>query len=467
MNNNSRALKSGIWYTASNFVTKGFVFLITPIFTRLLSKTDYGMFSNYSSWLSTFHTFATLNLCASFISARFDFEKDFDGYVSSTLTLSSMITILWGLVINIFNSFFTKITNLEIRYINIMVAYLVFVSAVEMFQARERYFYNYKVSVVTSITIAFSSAVLSLLFVLCFQNKLMGRILGSALPTIIVGGILYTVLFLRGKTVNVGYWKYSLPISIPYIPHGLSLTLLNSMDKMMITNICGPEYNAIYAVAYTCGMIITLLVTSLNTAFSPWLGEKLNREEYEDIREASKKYVKLFAGMTVGVMLLTPEILLIMGGKNYIDAIYVMPPVAMGCVCQFLYTMFVNVEQFKRKTVGMAFASISAAILNYILNMYFIPIYGYYAAAYTTLASYLWLLIVHILLVKKIGYIRVYPIKYIFGVLGIMGIYMVIINYLYRNSILRYGLVLTYSFLFVVFFLKHRQFIFDIIKEKK
>ena len=74
--------------------------------------------------------------------------------------------------------------------------------------------------------------------------------------------------------------------------------------------------------------------------------------------------------MTCGIMLIVPEFLLIMGGQSYIEAIYVMPPVAFGCVCQFIYTMHVNIEQFKKKTVGMAIASISAAGLNYLLNMF-------------------------------------------------------------------------------------------------
>lgn len=88
-NNNVKALKSGIWYTAAKFITKGIGFITTPIFTRLLSHNDYGLYSNYAAWLSTLTVFATLNLGASFISARFDHEKDFDGYISSTLVLKS------------------------------------------------------------------------------------------------------------------------------------------------------------------------------------------------------------------------------------------------------------------------------------------------------------------------------------------------------------------------------------------
>ena len=67
-----------------------------------------------------------------------------------------------------------------------------------------------------------------------------------------------------------------------------------------------------------------------------------------------------------------------------------------------------NIEQYKKKTVGMAIASISAAGLNYLLNMIFIPKFGYIAAAYTTLASFLWLMLIHMFLVYRIGYANDY-----------------------------------------------------------
>ena len=45
-------LKAGIWYTVSNFVFRGMAFITTPVFTRLLTKGEYGDFSNFASWMS-------------------------------------------------------------------------------------------------------------------------------------------------------------------------------------------------------------------------------------------------------------------------------------------------------------------------------------------------------------------------------------------------------------------------------
>ena len=194
------------------------------------------------------------------------------------------------------------------------------------------------------------------------------------------------------------------------------MTVLNSMDRIMITKICGARENALYSVAYSCGAVITILMTSINSAFVPWLGSKLYEHNYEEIRKISEKYIGVFVYISCGLMLITPELLYVMGGNKYQAALYVMPPISFGCICQFIYTMYVNVEQFNKKTIGMAIASTIAALSNYILNMILLPIFGFLAAAYTTLVSYMILLFIHMVLVYRLKLGNIYPIKLIKGV---------------------------------------------------
>ena len=465
--NNVKALKSGIWYTVANFLTRSIGFITTPIFTRLLTHDEYGLYNNYISWQSTLIILVTLNLTSTFISARFEFEDDFDGYISSVMSLSFLSTLIWTIAINLFPAWFVNLTGVELRYLNILMVYLLFYSAIEMFQTRERYYFEYKISVLISVVISVGSSLLSVLLVLTMENRLAGRIIGNSACYILIGSVLLFYIYYKGRKVDIKYWLYALPICTPFIPHLLSLTLLNSMDRIMITRICGAEDNALYSLAYNCGAIITLLVTSLNTAFAPWLGEKLNDDDLDEIRSVSEKYVFLFVFLAAGIMLIVPEILLLMGGPSYLEAIYVMPPVAFGCVCQFIYIMYVNIEQFKKKTVGMAFASVSAAALNYILNALLIPRFGYVAAAYTTLVSFLWLAVAHMYLVKRLGYLDVYNTKLILTILAAMSVYTVVINYVYRLPIIRYAILAVYTILFICAAWKYKGLILSILKRRK
>ena len=462
----AKALKSGIWYVIANFITKGIIFISTPVFARMLSKEEYGLYSNYTSWLSVCTIVITMNLAATFISAKFDYKEKFDSYISSIAFLSLTFSVIWIVLVNVFDLQITALTGIKIEHLNIMLIYMMFTAFIDLFQTREKFQYEYKKSVLVSLVVSLGGVLLSIVLVYILPNKLDGRIIGGSLVNIIVGALLFLYIVGKGKSLNVLHWKYALPICLPYIPHLLSLTLLNSVDRIMITKICGPEDNALYTIAYSCGAIVTVLITSMNTAFSPWLGEKLNDKKYDSIRKFSKVYVYFFCFLACGVMLIAPEVLLLMGGKPYLSAIYVMPPVAFGLVCQFMYTMFVNIEQFMKKTLWMAIASVAAAALNYFLNYLFIPRFGYIAAAYTTLVGFVFLLFSHMIIVKKIGLLHVYDTVSIIKAFVALACFTVITNLLIGNVVIRYVALVVYIIVLVIVMKRYYKKILGLLKNK-
>ena len=153
----------------------------------------------------------------------------------------------------------------------------------------------------------------------------------------------------------------------------------------MITNMCGNESNALYSLAYNIAMIVNIIWGAMNNAYSPWLGEKLNSKEYKEIYKTQYIYIGIYAIIIIGAMLVGPELLLIFGGKSYLEAINFNPPVVLGCFFIAIYTLYVNIEIYEKKTIGMACATVIAAFFNLVTNAYFIPKFGYIAAAYTTL----------------------------------------------------------------------------------
>lgn len=380
--------------------------------------------------------------------------------------LSSISCLVYAALLNVFYNPLNQVLGISREYLNLLIVYLLFVPPINMFQSRERYRYQYKVSVFLSLLLSIGTALLSVILVKCMPNRLDGRIYGMVIPSILIGIILYAVIIKKSKEIRPSYWKYALRICLPFVPHLLSMSVLNSVDKIMITNICGAEDNALYSLAYSCGSIISVLIVSMNTAFSPWLGEKLHNKEHSEIRGFAKKYISIFCGVAFLVMLLTPEILLVLGGKSYNEAVFVMPPVMCGCVFQFLYTMYVNVEQFSKKTVGMAFASVSAAGLNFVLNAFFIPRFGYIAAAYTTLVGFLWLLFAHMYLVKRYGLSDVYPNKFVLCTVGTALCASLGVNVLYGYPLVRIAIVILYAFVLGYVVFKKKDMIYKLIKSK-
>lgn len=464
--NDGKALKSAVWYVISSFLIRSIGLITTPVFTRLLTQDDYGQFSNYTSWLSILTIVITLNLESTLMSAKYDYEKTLDRYFLSMICLSSLSVTAWAAMLNIFYDAGGQLFGLKKIYLNVMLLYLFFLPAITMFQTRERFFYFYKKNVLLSVLISLSTAFLSVFLVMNMQDRLTARILGSAVPSIVIGIVLYLYFICKVKQIDFSCWKYALKICMPYIPHSLSLMLLNSMDRVMVNRIRGGRENALYSLAYSCALLITMLFSALNNAYAPWLGEKLSQNETGKIRDFSKKYVAFFFLFAAEFILAAPELVYIMGGTEYMEAVYVIPPVGMALAAQFTYALFVNIEQYKKKTMGMAAASVSAAFLNYILNSLFIPKYGYFAAACTTLAGYLYILFVHMWIVKKLEYDSVYDYRFIFLCICAMGVFSMLSCILYMHTAVRWTVMIFGFLCFVYYLIRNYENMILVIKKR-
>ena len=330
----------------------------------------------------------------------------------------------------------------------------------------ERFNYQYKLTVAISMLVSISTSVISVLLVYCMTDHLMGRTIGYILPVAIVGGLLFIYCIIKNPKPDINYWKYAIPFTLPYIPHLLSMNLLSGMDRAMINRMCGPEELALYSLAYTCGTLVSILVTSVNSAYSPWLGQKLSERNYSAINKISVPYVGAFAYVAGGATLVIPELLYIMGGQSYMEAKYVMPPVAASCILQFIYCMYVNIEQYEKKTGQMALASVSAVVINYALNVIFIPLYSYIAAAYTTYASYFVLMILHILIVKNIGMSHVYHNKKIICIACVSICMALIANIVVDILWLRYLILLLYCLVGLIIVYKYKNIAMSFIRRK-
>lgn len=459
----NKVLKASFWYTISRFFLKGLTFFTTPIFARILTKSEYGAFSNFNTWYSMIAIIATLSLTASLIRGRFEHQNDLDSFISSNLVLGSLSTILFASIILRNSSYFIKLFNVEKKYLCIMFLIMLVSPAYDMFIDFQRYKYKYRVVIVTTILYSLTSIGLSLLLVMTMEDKLLGRVLGNYIPYIVISLVIYIYFLIKSSRIKIDYWKYSIVICIPYVFHLLSGTVLNSSDRAMITSICGTEDTALYSMAYNIALIVNILWGSMNSAFGPWLGEKLHENNYCAIKKYTYYYLGIFTIIILGLILIAPEAMMFLGGKKYINAKYVIPPVMVGYYFIFVYSLYVNVEQFEKKTKAMAIATFAAAIVNLVTNAIFLPSYGYLAASYTTLFCDMLLAVFHFILVKQMKLDIIYDTRYIVLVSLFVCAFSGISLLLYIFNVLRYIIVVFYIFGIVLLIIKHKKIILSFI----
>lgn len=467
-NSGKKALKAGIWYTICNFLVKGLAFITTPIFTRIMTKPEIGTYANIGAWMGVLTILVTLSLESSVNNARFDFREDLDSFLLSILSLGTMITTaLYGIVC-LFMPFFSSLLSIPSEIIHILFISLMVTPSVTILLTKYRLTMDYKKTVFLSVMYAVLSTLASIVLVFVFKSdKVFGRVLGQyAMHSLIAFGV-YIFIVIKGKNVKPKYWKYALAIAVPTTVHLLAGNILSTSDRLMITNICGEEYNALYSIPSNCAMIVSLLWISMNNAWAPWFYDRMDANERYIIRQMAKPYTAFFGIIVLGMLLLAPEVLYIMGGKPYLEAVYVIPPVMLGYVFQFVYSLFVNIEIFYKKQKYIAIGTCIAAAVNIGLNAIFIPRFGYIAAAYTTLAGYMILFLIHYLFVSIMKKNNIYNNKFIFGFSAVMLVIGLLCNLLYMNNIIRYCLLAVVAVICLWFVIKNRTVITDALKTKQ
>lgn len=457
-------VKSGIWYTLSNFLFRAVAFFTTPIFARLLSKNEFGEFNNVISWVAILFIFTSCDLYTSIVRAKLDFEDDLDSYAFSVLTLGSIITLVIFFFTFLFKDTIFNLMGIDQKYFYIIFLYLITIQGYFSFITLERAKYRYKeFSIISGISIVFASLA-SVIAVIFSRNKLDARIYGWYIPYILMGILLYFKVYKTGKKINKNYYKYALALSLPLVPHLLSMTILASSDKIMITKIIGAEKTAIYSIGYIIANIITILIDSLNKAWTPWFLDTLKTGERVIIKKVTNYYYIIFIVIITVILFIAPEILIILGGEKYSTAIELIPPFLVGGLFQFLYTLYVQFEFFEKKMKYVAIATTIAAISNVGLNIIFIPKFGFIAASYTTLISYMILFLIHYKVVKNLGYINVIEKKEL--IIGILFMFflMTISKFLYNTFLLRYIIILILGSSIIYIAYKNRNIIKKFIK---
>ncbi len=460
-------VKASMWYTVSSFLAKGIGYLTVPIFARLLTKAQMGDYSNLLVWNEILTVITGISIESSINRARLDFPGKLDEYCSTILVFTTMIAgVAYGIAF-IFMDTFESMLSMGPFYVHLIFAHFLISHAYSILLARQRVQYRYKISVALSLGYSIVSTSSAIVLIFLMQDKLMARTLGHFAPQMMICIPAYIYLVSKGRKFDWSYCKYAFLFCWPFVPHLLSMRILHASDRVMITKMVGSEANATYTIANNCVSLATLFMTSLNAAISPWVFDKLYEKDYQALKKITFPYVMIVVLLIQMVQLLAPEVLLIIGGKKYLDAMDCFLPLFSGVVVHFCYTMYVNVEQFSRKTWAIAVGTVIAAIVNVVLNLILIPQYGYIAAAYTTLIGYIVLFLIHYAFVRLIGYRNIYNDKSVFGLMAYALCMQPLIHVLYGYRYLRYAIVLAVLGGAAFMAYKNREQLRVLLKKKK
>lgn len=463
--NLSKEAKASLWFVICNVVQKGISFFTIPIFTRLLTTEEYGMTNVYQSWMSLIIIFTTLNIqYGAFNPAMIKFEKDRDRFISSMQGLSTALTLGFFVIYLIAYKQWNNLFDLPFLLMLCMFAEMFTSPALGFWSGKQRFDIKYKGLVTLTLFIAVLSPIVGIACVLLSDDRGIARVIGCALVNVAVGLILYIFNWYKGKKLYVKeYWIYGLKFNIPLIPYYLSQMIFNQSDRLMIDVLDGRDKAGIYGVAYSLGLVLNFVINSINNSFVPWTYKKIRDGKEKEIKNVANGITVLIAVMLLVLILVTPEIMRFIASPEYYEAIWVVPPIVASLFFLFLSQLSINIEFYFGKNTLLVKGSILSAVINIVLNYIFIQWFGYMAAGYTTLVSYIIFCISNYLCMKKVcrdHFGEASQNIYDFKLLSIISVVFLVIMFalmaLYNFIIIRYVIVLI---ILLLLFLKRKYII--------
>lgn len=462
-------MKASLWFMICSVLQKGISIITMPIFTRLMSTEEYGEYNIFLTWYNILLLIVTLNIHTEiFNKGLIDNDTEKDIYTTNQVGLLIFLTVVFLLLYVFFHQWVNQILGLSSPLVVIMILEILGSAIVALWTARKRFDYEYKKIVAVTIGMAILTQGSGIVAVMLFKDKVSAKIYTNALIPIAISVIILIIFVKKSKSLGRLYWWKSAVLSaLPLLPHYLSLVLLNQSDKLLINYFIGADKAAIYSVAHSAGLLMTIVNNSINSSFVPWAYEKMKYEKGNGIKKVSNSLFALIMIINVALIWVAPEAIRLLAAPQYSEAVYCLAPIAMSVYFYFVYTLFVDIEIYYGANHYVAIASIIAAVLNFALNYMLIPLYGYVISGYVTLFSYFVTMFVHYLSLYRIS--KKYNIQFedIFSSKQVIinGFFLITLSVmamlLYPYTIVRYIVI----FLVLLLFYIKKNSLTSLIKE--
>lgn len=400
----SQPVKASLWFIVSNVLVKGISFFTLPIFSRLLSTEEYGVVTVYQSWIAVISIITTLTIWGGvFNVGMVKFEDRKYEMISAFQGMTFAITIGFAILSFVLLPLIQPL--LKMNNLLIMCMYLEILAQIpfNLWATEQRYTYEYKKLIGVTIVLSVLNPIISVVAVLNTEYKAEARIICGMLVQFVVGIYFFIKNQYRGrKFYNKEFWKFGFLFNIVLVPHYLSMQVLNQSDRIMINNICGSSDAGIYGVAYNFALLLSLITAGINSSLTPHIYQCLKTGEEKNLKNQTTAIIAAVAVLTIGIIAFIPDMFHLLLPESYYPALKVIPPVTAGAFFLFLYPLFGAVEFYYEENRYVTIASLLGAVLNIWLNYVFIKLYGFVAAAYTTLFCYICFSLCHYIFMKKI-----------------------------------------------------------------
>ena len=365
-------------------------FFLLPLYTAILSTKEYGIVDLVVTIIQLIIPISSLmvdqGIFRNLLTCKDETHKK--GNISSAIYIQTILNLVLLFIFFVSSYFLSNKYAIWVLLILIVTSY----SNLLLQIAR-----GFKKTTDYAIGSFICSSVTIVLNVICLVLLKMGTI--GMLLSVFCGNLfcsLYLIYRLKiynyfsVKSINNEISKSLIKYSSPLIPNQISLWIMNSSDRIIVTYILGTASNGILAISHKFPAIFMSFYSIFLLAWHESGTIHFFDEDKDSFfSEMFDLIISLFATICIFIILFIPLIFNILINSNYFEAYYNIPIYMVGFLLNIIIGFLGAIYIATKKTVEIAKTTILAAILNIIIHLILIKFIGLYAAAVSTFISYL------------------------------------------------------------------------------
>lgn len=387
--NNSTLTQSSTVYIVSTMINSAIPFFMLPVLTRYLTPTGYGIVAMFTVLLGLLSPFIGLSIHGAISVKYFDKNTtmDFPKYVGNCFFLLLISSSVIVFIVWLFSAPISRQTAVPpvwlYAIILVSVGRFLILTLLTLWQVQNMPIkYAVFQNLQTVVNVLFT-----ILLVVGLSRNWQGRIEALVL-TIIPFAFSAFFLMYRNGWLNFTYDRHyianALKFGVPLIPHVFGAMLITQTDRIFIAKMVSVADAGIYTVGFQIALVVELIASSFNKAYTPWLYGKLRQNTFlEKIRIVKLTYIYFvtFFLFALGFALSAPWILSFFVGREFTSAYKYTVWLALGFSFNGMYYMVVNYIFYVEKTHLLAWVTSVTALTNIVLNYLLIKRFGPIGAA--------------------------------------------------------------------------------------
>ncbi len=397
--------KASIWYIAASLLQRSVGVLGTPIFTRLLLPEEYGLYPLFNTYLGIISVIATLEITGGIaLRGMQKFKNEEARFLSASVGLIATVFSIISLLYFTFRERINLLSGLSTPISAILLGQIFVNAVINLYTCREKYEYKYKIVALISMLSALIAPAISVLFAVLTRFRAEARIFGGFITALAIALPLLIVILKEGKELfSARVWGYLLRMSLPLLPHYLSVAAILRVGEIAVGRIHGTEALGRYSVAISVGLSLTMITNGLISALSPWVLRKIRSDSFSEIRDMLYIISSGLCLITLLVLSVVPETIMIITPPEYHSSLIAVYPLALSTIPMFLSSITVQGEMYYEKSAISSLASVLAAAVSTVLAFTVLPNIDYRFVSVFALLSYIVLFFLNALIFKRLS----------------------------------------------------------------